>query len=342
MPELSVIVPVYNAEQYLEQCIGSILGQTYIDFELILVNDGSTDNSLQICNLYSQKDSRVRVFSKENGGSTSARKYGIMQAIGEYVTFVDADDWIEKDYYWEAFSLINQYHPDIMVCGYKQGSDGNYSCCSNHIDSGYYEKESLNKIYNQLLYTGDFYEAGVIPAPWNKIFKRMLVTPFQLKVPDSIRMGDDAAFTYPAILEADSILIKNEIQKYFYRYVPDSLSRSYDEKYFDRLQEFYDMLDFDIKEKSFVVWKQLQYYWAFMILLGCSQCLGRMRQKGYRSIVRELKNIISEHAMFRNISCRDLDVSLGGQKREIEYLMKENVFLYMVVHYKNILLKKRS
>lgn len=342
MPELSVIVPVYNAEQYLEQCIGSILGQTYIDFELILVNDGSTDNSVQICNAYSQKDSRVRVFSKENAGSTSARKYGIMQATGEYITFVDSDDWIDKEYYREVFSLIKQYHPDIMVCGYKQGSDGNYTGCSNRIASGYYEEQNLNKIYNQLLYTGNFYEAGIVPAPWNKIFKRTLVTSFQLKVPDSVRMGDDAAFTYPALLEADSILIKNEIQKYFYRYVPDSLSRSYDEKYFDRLQEFYDMLDSDIKEKNFVVWKQLQYYWAFMILLGGSQCLGRMRQKGYRSIVRELKNIISEHAMFRNISCRDLDGSLGGQKRELEYLMKENVFLYMVVHYKNILLKKRS
>lgn len=342
MPELSVIVPVYNAEQYLEQCIGSILGQTYIDFELILVNDGSTDNSVQICNAYSQKDSRVRVFSKENAGSTSARKYGIMQATGEYITFVDSDDWIDKEYYREVFSLIKQYHPDIMVCGYKQGSDGNYTGCSNRIASGYYEEQNLNKIYNQLLYTGNFYEAGIVPAPWNKIFKRTLVTSFQLKVPDSVRMGDDAAFTYPALLEADSILIKNEIQKYFYRYVPDSLSRSYDEKYFDRLQEFYDMLDSDIKEKNFVVWKQLQYYWAFMILLGGSQCLGRMRQKGYRSIVRELKNIISEHAMFRNISCRDLDASLGGQKRELEYLMKENVFLYMVVHYKNILLKKRS
>ena len=342
MPELSVIVPVYNAEQYLEQCIGSILGQTYIDFELILVNDGSTDNSVQICNAYSQKDSRVRVFSKENAGSTSARKYGIMQATGEYITFVDSDDWIDKEYYREVFSLIKQYHPDIMVCGYKQGSDGNYTGCSNRIASGYYEEQNLNKIYNQLLYTGNFYEAGIVPAPWNKIFKRTLVTSFQLKVPDSVRMGDDAAFTYPALLEADSILIKNEIQKYFYRYVPDSLSRSYDEKYFDRLQEFYDMLDSDINEKNFVVWKQLQYYWAFMILLGGSQCLGRMRQKGYRSIVRELKNIISEHAMFRNISCRDLDASLGGQKRELEYLMKENVFLYMVVHYKNILLKKRS
>ena len=97
IPQISVIVPVYNVEKYLTQCIESILSQTYQEFELLLIDDGSEDNSGSICDHYSNIDSRVHVFHKENGGVSSARNMGIEHAKGEWVCFVDSDDWIDKD-----------------------------------------------------------------------------------------------------------------------------------------------------------------------------------------------------------------------------------------------------
>ena len=99
MPKISVIVPVYNTEKYLHRCVDSILAQTFTDFELLLVNDGSPDKSGEICDEYAQKDTRVRVFHKENGGVSSARNLGLENAQGKWITYVDGDDWIEPTMY---------------------------------------------------------------------------------------------------------------------------------------------------------------------------------------------------------------------------------------------------
>ena len=98
IPMVSVIVPVYNSSQYLHRCIDSILYQSFNDFEVLLIDDGSIDNSGEICDEYAVKDSRVRVFHKENGGVSSARNVGLGNAVGEWVTFVDSDDWIDQDF----------------------------------------------------------------------------------------------------------------------------------------------------------------------------------------------------------------------------------------------------
>lgn len=98
MPQISVIVPVYNAERYLHRCVDSILSQTFSNFELLLINDGSKDSSGAICDEYAAKDPRVRVFHKENGGVSSARNLGLDNACGEWIAFVDSDDWISENY----------------------------------------------------------------------------------------------------------------------------------------------------------------------------------------------------------------------------------------------------
>ena len=108
-PIISIIVPVYNVEEYLQRCIDSILNQRFKDFELILINDGSTDNSLKICKEYSLSDSRVKVINKENGGLSSARNAGINIAKGKYIGFVDSDDWINEEMYQTLYNLLQEY-----------------------------------------------------------------------------------------------------------------------------------------------------------------------------------------------------------------------------------------
>ena len=116
-PLISVIVPVYKAEPYLEKCVSSIRNQTYGNLEIILVNDGSPDNCGRMCDAFAQEDPRIRVFHKENGGQSSARNLGLDHMQGEYVAFVDSDDWIEPDLYQRLYALMTQYNAQIACCG---------------------------------------------------------------------------------------------------------------------------------------------------------------------------------------------------------------------------------
>lgn len=117
IPKISIIVPVYNVELFLHKCIISILSQTFKDFELILINDGSTDKSGEICDVYSQKDSRIKVIHKKNEGQSSARNKGLEIARGDYIGFVDSDDWIEQDMYKTLYESSIKANADIAVIG---------------------------------------------------------------------------------------------------------------------------------------------------------------------------------------------------------------------------------
>ena len=117
-PLISVIVPVYNVKQYLRRCVDSILKQTYENIEIVLIDDGSTDESGAICDRYAQKDVRVKVIHKENGGLSDARNKGMQEARGEYFAFVDSDDYIAKDYIAYLFELIVENKAQISLCGY--------------------------------------------------------------------------------------------------------------------------------------------------------------------------------------------------------------------------------
>ena len=113
---ISVIVPVYNVEKYLDKCIQSILGQTYSNIELLLIDDGSTDSSGAICDKYVTQDSRVRVFHKSNEGVSAARNWGLDNAKGEWIAFVDADDWIDSDMYERMYNAAVQNQTDMVSC----------------------------------------------------------------------------------------------------------------------------------------------------------------------------------------------------------------------------------
>ena len=115
MPVISVVVPVYNTECFLRECIESVLNQTYTNFELILIDDGSTDGSGAICVEYAQKDRRIRVFRQNNSGVSSARNKGIVESAGKYICFIDSDDFISVNYFEYLYSLLKKYNADISV-----------------------------------------------------------------------------------------------------------------------------------------------------------------------------------------------------------------------------------
>ena len=137
---ISIVVPIYNVEKYLRMCLDSILDQTYEHFECLLINDGSPDNSAEICREYVEKDARFRYFEKENGGLASARNLGIKYSKGKYISFIDSDDWVEPDYLEVLHSKIKEYNTDFVISSYKK-FDMDEDCFYLHIwDQDYYEK----------------------------------------------------------------------------------------------------------------------------------------------------------------------------------------------------------
>lgn len=203
-PKLSIIVPCYNVEEYLEKCLESILGQTYRDFQLILVNDGSTDASLEICKKYQEKDERIEIINKENGGLVNARKSGVQAASGEYIGWVDSDDWIEPTYFEELIKAQEETGADVVAAGHFHDIGESSAVIKNGIACGVYSKE---EILSKVLYTGTFYEYGITPQVYTKLVRSDLMRTAELAVDERIAAGEDAAVTYPILSVADKICI---------------------------------------------------------------------------------------------------------------------------------------
>ena len=186
-PKLSIIVPIYNTEKYLKRCIDSILGQSYYDFELILVDDGSTDSSWKICEFYQKKDVRIRLFRKENGGASSARNYGIDMAQGVFLGFVDSDDWLDMEMYRVLMEGIEEYDADISVCNfYMYDRKGEKRMFSNQKSNIVYSHDEAmkeiatnnnltyspcNKIYNKRLFDTHRFKEGIIYEDMDLMYK---------------------------------------------------------------------------------------------------------------------------------------------------------------------------
>ena len=210
MPKVSVIVPVYNVEKYLERCVESLLSQTFTDHEIILVDDGSKDNSGILCDDLKKRDDRIRVFHKENGGLSDARNYGVDNAKGEYIAFVDSDDYVSKDYLSLLVSGIENCGADVFQVGY-------YNVVNGVVDDSPYEQEE--KIFDSFgafnnLY-GDESKYGPLDfLTWDKIYKKQLF--FSLSFAKGLRC-EDAIFTSEAVMHCKKIAVTSKKAYYYCR-----------------------------------------------------------------------------------------------------------------------------
>lgn len=218
---LSVIVPVYNVAQYLERCVDSICSQTYPDMEIILVDDGSTDGCMEICEKYRQKDPRIVVIHKENGGIVSARKAGICAAKGMFVGWVDGDDWIEEDYFEQMVEMQNISGADIIAAEHYHDIGHNREKILNYIPPGCYAKED---ILPKVIYSGEFFEYGLQPHLWNKLIRRSIMKSAEMRIDNAISIGEDVAAVYTGIMEAEKICV-TDICAYHYVQHADSMTK---------------------------------------------------------------------------------------------------------------------
>ena len=210
---ISIIIPVYNVEKYLDRCIKSVINQTYKNIEIILIDDGSTDKSLDICYNYLEQDNRIKVFHKENGGLSSARNYGINSSNGKYLTFIDSDDDIEKDYIEYLYNLIKKYGTKMSICS--------YSVIKNNITNfGLNLDEKLlstEECLDNLLCENGFTVSACAKMYDKNLFKN-------IKYPLN-KLCEDNGTTYKLIMQCKNIAYGNE-SKYNYYINDNSITTS--------------------------------------------------------------------------------------------------------------------
>lgn len=221
----SVVLPIYKVEKYLARCIESVLSQTFSDFELILVDDGSPDKCPEICDEYAKKDSRIIVVHKENGGLVSARQAGVKIARGEYVLNLDSDDAIENHTLQTAYDIIKSTNSDIVtfsVKHYINGKTGDAIHCG--VDEGLYSGETLeNVIYSKLLADKNMKHIAYFLS--GKIIRSSIAIPNQLKVSTKISLGEDVLSIVPCFLQAQNVYVSHD-PVYLYTMREDSMSVS--------------------------------------------------------------------------------------------------------------------
>lgn len=222
--KISIIVPIFKVEDYINECIQSVLTQTYSNFELILVDDGSPDKCGEICDYYAKKDSRVKVLHKQNGGLVSARKEGAKLATGEYVTCLDGDDWLARDFCEKFTKIIEQYKPDICICGFINAFSKKNVKKPLIEKSGYYSRELIEKeIFSYLIEDkkGRYFS----PTLCGKVLKKDLYIKSQLAVDSKIKIGEDQACSKSIAYKAKSLYVLNDCL-YYYRQNRSSMTKN--------------------------------------------------------------------------------------------------------------------
>ena len=219
MPLVSVIVPVYKVEPYLHRCVDSILIQTYTNLEIILVDDGSPDNCGKICDEYAKKDNRIKVIHKTNGGQSEARNVGLDVAKGEYVTFVDSDDWIHHRYVEILYNDIMQANADVSMCGFVRTSD--MHCVDNS-----YKNHKFKTISKEQAMEKTLYQNKLDSSPWDKLYKRKLFDGLRFTVG---RIYEDLEIIYQ-IYDRATILTYTDDALYYYFYRKDSTLGIFNQK----------------------------------------------------------------------------------------------------------------
>lgn len=217
MAVISIVIPVYNAELFIRRCLDSVLEQSFTDWEAILVNDGSTDSSLEICNKYSIKDNRIKVISRENGGPSAARNEGIDLVKTKYITFVDSDDWIHSDY---LKALIKPFTEDstidLVCCNYVEFSKNNpkgLKIC--HLPLDLREKKISNLEFSKYVFEG---VNGVL---WSKAFKIELIKKNKLRLNEQVRLSEDVLLVLE-YLHFAKIVFSSDSHLYFYNRLYES------------------------------------------------------------------------------------------------------------------------
>lgn len=333
---VSVIIPVYNVEKFLNRCVDSVLSQTYKNIEIILVDDGALDSSPQICDEYTEKDSRVIAVHKKNGGLASARNAGLKVAKGDYILFVDSDDWIKDDTLEELLNIAAKNKVDFVrfipvSAGYPDRPDGtpiNFGT-EDFMEEGVYNKEKMIRdIYPRLFVTPQL-TMGPIVAAWRSLYNRRFLVDNNLYFDEEVKYSEDAIFSAKVVYNSNKFYYIKGGYYYNYFYNTSSITKSFKKDRWDVCkilsstfkEEFGDKSDYDFS-------KQLYLEDIYNVLNALGQ---NTHIESFKERYTYIKNIFNDDFTKQSMKYIDLtDVSI--KLKIILYLIKYKLTLpYMVL-----------
>lgn len=285
---ISVIIPIYNVEKYLARCLDSVVNQTYKNLEIILVNDGTLDNSLAIAESYLVRDSRIKLLHQENAGVSEARNKGVSVATGDYIAFLDSDDWLELDAYEYLMALMTQKKADMVVAGLRRTKEivDNSSSVPTEI-----------KVLNQKEYAKLFFKIGsqsIHYYIWNALYRREVVQ--GVKQPKGF-YGEDVLASFMYILNSDTIAVSNKVV-YNYFINPEGQTAVFTEKHFDVLTVWDKVVSKaqesgDCDYQEWAVFNRKRANFSLLAEIALSDNLKQLKEK-YKSRIRELTSSLRQ------------------------------------------------
>ncbi|MCM1106131.1 MAG: glycosyltransferase family 2 protein [Blautia sp.] len=260
-PLLSVVVPVYNVEKYIERCLDSIVAQTYENKQIILIDDGSTDSSGRICDKYAQKYAKIYVHHQKNAGLVEARRTGTAFAEGEYILWVDADDWVEPDYFARMMEAMLAVHVDMVAANLYYDFGEASSVVTNNMKCGIY---NVKEIIEGMLYSGTFFEYGIQPHGVTKLYKTEKLKMIQERLDNRICVGEDAAVVYPYICHSERVLL-TDICCYHYVQHMGSITKQIDKNEIEKIDFLIAHLKREFSDSKELL-RHLDIYRKYLVL----------------------------------------------------------------------------
>lgn len=288
---ISVIIPIYNVEKYLRCCLDSIVEQTYKKMEIILIDDGSSDKCPQICDEYAEKDARIKVIHQENGGLAHARNVGIANSCGEYITFIDSDDYVDTEYMRFLYKGLIESDADISIASFYSFKDG--EILQQHQEPVVYEAVSKEYAIKRYCSMNAEYSMPFITA-WNKMYRSKLF--FGIKYPEG-KLYEDAFTTYKLWDKAEKIIFTTS-KLYFYRINPKSiLGQSFREKHLEMIEAFRAGHEYFCQKRNVklsemfvspLLMREIYCWWGTKMVLN-NEILSQKLMNDYRTDCKKLR-----------------------------------------------------
>lgn len=276
MALVSVIIPVYNGEKFLSRCIESVINQSHRELEIILIDDGSKDSSGAICDEYAKIDSRIRVIHNTNSGVAATRNIGIKEAMGDYISFVDSDDYIAPNMLETLVAKAGEHNSDIVMCKYYIDNSGDITCASMQYEDSYDGAESVK---NGLLYRYYTDDHSGLYSLWNKLIKKSVYSTNNILFDTSLKRGEDAWFLFQCLKHCKRVDYVPEAFYYYYQNKNSIMHTVYDDQYaqwvgmrkrlLNENEELEFIIDYDLFYREFLY--KVVIYCKELIKIGKEQ-----------------------------------------------------------------------
>lgn len=306
MAKISIIVPVFNVEKYIKRCLNSLVNQTLKDIEIIIVNDGSTDNSLKICEEFKQKDDRIKIYSKENEGLGLTRNYGMDRAIGEYIAFLDSDDYIDIDFYENLYKNAKKNDVDVCFAEIKQVDSNNNIKIYDKIPFEEDKVMAKKVLYNILNVKNAKYKKSFMQmCVWRSIYKLSVIKDYNIRfVSEREFISEDIIFNIDFLINANSAAFARNTY-YYYCFNGKSLTNTYKEDRFNKDIILYNEVIRKLNEYNEYskLNKYVNNFFLNYIRALIKQEAGNCSPYEYKQKIKRIKEIVNSKPVRKMVKC---------------------------------------